>query len=818
MLLSLAALWAFAAWVTLRDGLNLLWVSTIDSDATRPGVALVTELQRERRLSLIYLGSRDRQHAAALTLQRERTDKAHARFRRLAGGSAISRAASDDLQTRIKQSFVRLNDLPSGRKNIDSQLVDRGTAIRTFDDIVDIIFRIYGYAASLGDESTARDGRTLIGLTRAKEILSREDALLAGAMADGRFAEGEQAQFVQLMGAQRLLHNEAAAELREPDRRRYDQVVKGAEFTRFRALEGRVAQATRPGARLPVAAAQWQAAIDPVMADLEGVVLAGGEGVVERATPGAVWTIIRLLLAGGLGLLAVVASVVVSFTTARALVQQLEKLRNAAWELADERLPSVVERLGQGEEVDVAVEAPPLEFGTDEIGQVGQAFNAVQQTAIRVAVEQAELRRGIRDILLSLARRTQTLVRRQLSLLDIMERRELDPTELEDLFRVDHLATRMRRNAENLIVLSGATPARGWRRSVPMVDVLRAAVAEVEEYSRVNVLPVGQVTLAGRAVGDMTHLLAELIENAVSFSPSYTVVQVGGHMAASGYAIEIDDRGLGMSEESLALANDQIADSPEFNMSSTARLGLYVVSRLANRYGIRVSLKHSAYGGTTAIVLIPRELVVQDGEPEKALAQAGSDAPEPVGVMAAGGDPAMTPGLDSKAGGVQVKPQGPRRSRLHSAVHSRTGDREPGSGLPKRAGGRGDDDRPAAPGLGERGAVGDAGPVGASEVPGPESGGPDVAAKRTPSGLPFRVPQASLAPALRKDGPQAGAATEGVDTGRSPEEIRKVMDSYQTGTRRGRSAAAQSGQEGPAPGAPRSPAGDDPRTGPQDNL
>ena len=165
-----------------------------------------------------------------------------------------------------------------------------------------------------------------------------------------------------------------------------------------------------------------------------------------------------------------------------------------------------------------AKEAPPLEFGDDEIGQVGKAFNVVQETAVRTAVEQAELRRAVRDVFLSLARRTQALVHRQLTLLDAMERREQDAEELEDLFRVDHLATRMRRNAENLIVLSGSTPGRAWRRSVPMVDVIRGAVGEVEDYTRVQVLPITGVSLAGRAVGDVIHLLAELIENGLSFS------------------------------------------------------------------------------------------------------------------------------------------------------------------------------------------------------------------------------------------------------------------------------------------------------------
>src|SRR5205814_8686853 len=161
---------------------------------------------------------------------------------------------------------------------------------------------------------------------------------------------------------------------------------------------------------------------------------------------------------------------------------------------------------------DGAVGAPPLAAGSDEIGQVGRAFNAVQQTAVQVAVEQAELRRGVRDVFLSLARRTQALVHRQLGVLDAMERREVGPDELADLFRVDHLATRMRRNAENLIVLAGAVPGRGWRRPVPVVDVLRGAIAEVEEYTRVTILPVESAALAGRAVGDVIHLLAELIE------------------------------------------------------------------------------------------------------------------------------------------------------------------------------------------------------------------------------------------------------------------------------------------------------------------
>ncbi|MFD0597604.1 hypothetical protein ACFQZ4_39340 [Catellatospora coxensis] len=171
----------------------------------------------------------------------------------------------------------------------------------------------------------------------------------------------------------------------------------------------------------------------------------------------------------------------------------------------------------------------------------------MQETAIRATVEQAELRRSVRDLFLSLARRSQTLVHRQLTMLDAMERRATDAAELDELFRVDHLATRMRRNAENLIVLAGAVPGRGWRRTIPVVDVIRAAVAEVEEYPRVNVLSSEAAGLAGHAVGDVVHLLAELMENALAFSPRHTLVNVGGSAVGAGYVIEVEDHGLGMT-------------------------------------------------------------------------------------------------------------------------------------------------------------------------------------------------------------------------------------------------------------------------------
>ncbi|MFB9963930.1 nitrate- and nitrite sensing domain-containing protein [Sinosporangium siamense] len=769
MLVSLAALWVFAAWVTLRDGMNILWIATLNSSVADPGSALVVELQRERRLALIQVGAPSAQNRSALELQQARTDTLATEYRTSIDTSSVELAASAQLTERMQESLKHLDGLASMRS-----IAKGGGAgsserlLKSYTDIIDAFFRVYESVGALDDDDIARDAATLIEMSRAKELLAQEDALVAGFLAAGRFGNAERTLYAQLVGAQQFHVSRAAADLPDFDRNEYTTLVKGALFTRFRALQNNLLQSDVHSTTPPITAEQWNTAAPAVLNELEKLVDTGGNRLLDRTQPVVVGIFVRLALAGGLGLFAVIASVVLSITTTRALVAQLSKLRTSAWELANERLPGVVSRLGHGEEVDVETEAPPLAFGTDEIGQVGEAFNAVQRTAIEVAVEQAELRRSIRDILLSLARRTQSLVHRQLTLLDAMERRETNATELKDLFRVDHLATRMRRNAENLIVLSGSSPGRAWRRPVPMVDVVRGALAEVEDYTRVTVLPMGDARLVGRAVGDVIHLLAELVENAAAFSPPYTMVQVSGQRVSNGYAIEVEDRGLGMSPEDLAEANERIADPPEFNLSSTARLGLYVVSRLAERHHVRVSLKDSPYGGTTAVILLPHEIVLEDDE---SVEEDTSDGPDalPSGDTGYDGPLVRIASVNSA-----VPPQEPVRRPTLTAVP------EPRDSGPFGGGRHAGPPSDRTESHGRRKAP----PPAQRESPPPVT-------EFTPSGLPFRVPQASLAPRLRTDGPLTddSSADDG-DSERSPDEIRRLMGSFQTGTLRGRSDAA----------------------------
>lgn len=602
LLASLAALWAFAAFVTVRDGLSLLWISTLDQAVGRPTNSLVAALQDERRLSamLIAGGGADR---TALDAARRRTDGAAQAYRDSVSTMRVSWAADDTASARIGELGHALDGLRPHRSAVDSQSLDTLGATAFYADAVRAAYQVFETIATFADRDINSRLAYLLTLSRGRELLSQEDALMSGVLVKEKMTSAEAAQFAQLVGAQRFTRTSGTAGL-PMDAGIFQPVLSGLEMARLRAVEDRII-----AGGFTVDQATWRGAVDAAMSRLNQLDIDLAEATIDQATPAGIAIIVRLVLAGGLGLIAVIASIVLAITTARRIVHQLRLLRDQARDLAVVRLPRVVERLAAGEEVDVAAEAPPLSFGRDEIGQLGQAFNQAQETAVRVAVEQAELRRSVRDIFLNLARRNQELIHGQLRLLDAMELRAADPAELDELFRIDHLATRMRRNAENLIVLSGATPGRQWHDPIPIVDIGRAATAEVEAYTRVVVATGDPSHVIGRAAGDVIHLLAELVENALTFSPPDTVVTVRTARVGTGQVIEVEDRGLGMAESAIEEANEALAAPPEFQLTSTARLGHFVVAKLAGRHGIEVKLRRSEYGGITAVVLIPEVLI-----------------------------------------------------------------------------------------------------------------------------------------------------------------------------------------------------------------
>ncbi|WP_091069282.1 sensor histidine kinase [Micromonospora humi] len=604
----LLALWIFATTLTFGPALDLLAARTLLYDLGRPGENVVAELQRERRLSVVQLAGDG--VLPELAGQRDRTDRAVVELRRRIDGEELRDAADDQLDARLDQLGAALEALPAGRVFIDDRKVDRAGAVGLYSGMIGSAFQAFSAMATLPDVHLNREASALTALGRSRELLGQADALLAGALTAGRYAEGEHEQLVRTVENQRFLAESAVADLPPDERAGYQRLTEGAGFLRLRALQDALIRADELPARFDVRA--WESSHAEVWQGLRDFELRGADSLAERSVPMAVRILVQLAAAGVLGLVAIVVCVLVALRVGRSLAHRLTGVRSAATEMAEERLPDVVARLRRGEEVDVAREAPEMDHGGDEIGQVASAFNEVRRTAVQAAVDEVTLRRGFHEVILNLARRSQGLVHRQLALLDRLERRTEDPDELAGLFQVDHLATRLRRHAEDLVILAGAAPGRGWRRPVAAVDVMRGAISEVEAYHRVDVGEVQPAGVLGRAVGDVIHLLAELIENATAFSPPGTRVDVTGRTVPGGYTIEITDRGLGMSAATMAAANRKLAAPPEFDPADSARLGLFVVARLAARHGVRVELRPGRPTGTTASVFIPSDLVTDE--------------------------------------------------------------------------------------------------------------------------------------------------------------------------------------------------------------
>jgi hypothetical protein len=402
-------------------------------------------------------------------------------------------------------------------------------------------------------------------------------------------------------------------------------------------------------------------------------------------------------------------------------------------------------------------------------------------------------------------------------MLDSMERRTSDPTALAELFRLDHLTTRMRRHAEGLIILSGSTPGRGWREPVPVVDVLRAAVAEVEDYVRVDVTSESRDLVAGNAVNDIIHLIAELVENATVFSPPNTRIEVRADRVGTGLVAEIDDRGLGLSAQDRDVINQRLANPPDFDPASSDQLGLFIVARLAARHGITVSLRESAYGGTTAIIRLPFGVIIRDDD-EMPVADdnwvipqdMGAGSPEPGGTgrhrlrTAATGRVAEAghPGDTANFPAPRSVPRAPWEMDPPMPVPEPL---MPGAGPPARNAGRLTPS--TAPPTPNRGPLTpNRGPLTPNgRRPGHNTGSvtpntdpralPPTAMPRGPAaqgvhlGMPIRVPQASMAPQLR-DRRQAGRGPEAREEAsiddRAPEAVRDMMTHMQQGWKRGR--------------------------------
>jgi signal transduction histidine kinase len=781
-ILSLIGMYAFATTITGTAAINLARSRAIKDTIGMPTGNLEAQIDVERLLAVAYLAAPVRSNLAALRTQETKTEVTQAAFDKAA--AATMGGASPAERQAIAGLLRALAGLRRLRAEIASLAISRPQAVSAYGDIVGDGDSVLNQAILQESNVTlVTQSLALVRIGRSEEMLLEEDALINGDANARTFSAADRQQFTELAGARRAIYAQTLPELEPLYRAYYERDVSTQAAATLEALENKVITDSQPGRVPPVALPDWNLAVGAVSAGLSNASMQAATGLTTRAQPVANATFLRLYLVGGLGLLAVLVSIGMSVWIGRGLVQQLAALRRSALDLARDRLPSVMARLRAGQDVDIAAEAPPLEASSDEIGQVREAFNAVQRTAVAAAVDEARLRRGVSEVFRNLARRSQSLLHRQLVLLDAMERRASEPEELEDLFRIDHLTTRMRRNSESLIILSGEPPARGWRHPVPFIDVLRAAVAEVEDYTRFRVTVGTSKALLGPAVADVIHLLAELAENATSYSPPNAPVRVHGDLVGRGFAVEIEDRGLGIAEEKMAEINNNFAHPPEFDLSGSEQLGLFVAGQLAKRHDIRITLQASPFGGTTAIVLIPTSLVVDEGSYAAGLpAVVGGEGPIRLparpAALAQGitaervALPRPSAALPPEAPGGTAAAAVPAAPVVTAVPDAEAAAEEDSVFTPRRrqtawAAGSASDFR--------------------SDEPPRETAGADPrvdTAELARLGLPVRVRQTGLAPELRHSGPRGD--DDWFASPPSPEAARSIMTALQRGWERGR--------------------------------
>jgi signal transduction histidine kinase len=589
-------------------------------DVISAGAEVAHQVQLEQAASADVVanptGSRD-----PLAAQRAATDDAVSAYRRAVDGAGdISSPAYDTGLDRVRRNLNALATSYRGSVDLGS---DINSVTSAYSEIGSSLSDLVGVVADEAhDPSLAKEASALAALSHAKDATAKEWAVLEVSLSRGAFKDAEQGTFKSAVTeSDRWLgiHDGLAT---PSSRSNMQTKMSGSAIAvsdRIEKVGLDAPTATSPviadPSRAPAAgAAQWHDAMSGRL-DIQRQVLSSDIGnlaahasTVQAAANKDLQTF--LLIAIG----AVLASALLGLVMARAVSTPLHELTAAADRLAEEQLPALVNGLrNPGDDAEsVAATITPIEVkSSDEIGQLAQAFNTVQNVAVNVAAEQSEmLRKGISEIFVTLARRNQVLIDRQIEFLDELEATEDDPDQLAQLYRLDHLATRMRRNAESLLVLSGSEPARSRTRPVALFDVVRAAIGEVEDFSRVDLHAFDDVDVTGNSAVDLGHLLAELMDNAAHFSPPDTRVTVEGRRGHAGYVISIRDSGIGMNDEQLAEANELLASPPPVGLALSRSLGFTVVARLAARYGVSVRLLPGEKVGTSAIVHLPQTLII----------------------------------------------------------------------------------------------------------------------------------------------------------------------------------------------------------------
>ncbi|MGW7384388.1 nitrate- and nitrite sensing domain-containing protein [Streptomyces sp. NPDC054794] len=682
------------------------------TDMTKQATELAAALQEERDQSAGPLAHGLKATDYTVKGYQDKTDRAKENF--LNASEEIDAASKAGQLQGVRDSLVGLaGQLDQLAKIRRSAYQSKNNSTQTVEAYHRLITQLIDLSQDMAEASSNPEmiqrTRALAAFSTAKEYASVQRAVVAAALPDnnteaGRISENDRLYAQSALSSEnsevtifRKIYSGNAAELLKP----IDEgnpTIESADTYAKRALGGSEGLKDQPKRSYRDWVDDSSTKIEQ-MKKIEHTLL---EDMEQKARELRNATERDAIISGVLILIVLGVSLVGAFVVARSMIRSLRRLQETATKVAQDRLPELVKQLSESDpqDVDTSVESVGV-HSRDEIGQVAAAFDDVHREAVRLAAEQALLRGNVNAMFTNLSRRSQGLIQRQLSLISELESREADPDQLSSLFKLDHLATRMRRNGENLLVLAGEEPGRRWTRPVPLVDVLRAAASEVEQYERIELASVPTTEVAGRVVNDLVHLLAELLENATSFSSPQTKVKVTGHALPDGRVlIEIHDTGIGLSPEDLAAINERLASPPTVDVSVSRRMGLFVVGRLSQRHGIRIQLRPSDSGGTTALVMLPVDVAQGGKKPAAGKPGAPASSGGPAVAQAAAGAAAARRGGGQGGGALGAGAAG-------GALGAGAGGGRPGLGSnPRGQVGSAQGARAALPGAGQNGRPG----------------------------------------------------------------------------------------------------------------
>ncbi|MFE9242120.1 nitrate- and nitrite sensing domain-containing protein [Nocardiopsis sp. NPDC006938] len=599
-------------------------------------VDLANQLGRERTASAVFISDNaDPDRRSADLRQEMETERAATLDLQSTLNARLDEMGAMDgdlAQTRLAAMRSQLSTLESLRTEVDSTRITVLPVVTKYRTIARSLSDFNQTIADETNDTELREAvRALTALSNARDQLSYETALMGHSLARNTMTGG----IAEAIDSSRARYENEISnfiQAASPEQRAvFDENFTGLEVSQVSTMRMRVMYRADRGDPLtnvtPNDGPEDYAAIaDTALERLQTVESTLATGIASDANElrgqALFRTIMDLIIVAGV----LLAVFVLTSLVVRSLVRPLRTLEDGARRVAERDLPDAINRMQEAGTAPESVRVTPIEVHThDEIGEVARAFDDVHRVALTLASDEAGLRSNVNAMFVNLSRRSQTLVERQLRLIDGLEQSEQDADRLSDLFQLDHLATRMRRNNENLLVLSGQDNTRKWAQPVPLVDVLRGAVSEVEQYERVNVRAPSHISVLGRPVNDVIHLVAELVENATSFSPHDTEVLVSAKIMDNGSVqVDVTDSGIGMAPEDLAAINARLAAPPVIDVAVSRRMGLFVVSRLAHRHGIRMSLKEAHGGGTTASVVFPPDLLITPVEGQHALGGPGA--------------------------------------------------------------------------------------------------------------------------------------------------------------------------------------------------